>query len=278
MMNARDMQQPTVMTGLAEHFRKMFVVILLLYIALVAYAYFFSDRLMFQPHPSSYGDGKDILKVRTASGRKISAIYFPNVSARYTLLVSHGNAEDLGDDREWLQDLRRAGFSVFAFDYEGYGTSEGKPTEQALYDDEFAAYDYLALNLATPPDRILIYGRSIGGGPAIHLAARRPAAGLILQSAFVSAFRVLTRVPLLFFDKFPNSREIRHVHCPVLVMHGTADSVIAPWHGDELFRRANEPKQFFAIQGADHNDAAVGSTAAALIRFTALLDGQRPGF
>jgi fermentation-respiration switch protein FrsA (DUF1100 family) len=265
------------MTGFAEYSRKMLVVIVLLYVALIAYAYFFSDSLMFQPHPSSYRDGKEILKVRTASGRKISAVYFPNVSARYTLLVSHGNAEDLGDDREWLQDLRRAGFSVFAFDYEGYGTSEGKPSEQALYEDEFAAYDYLALNLATPPDRILIYGRSVGGGPAIHLAARRPAAGLILQSAFVSAFRVLTRVPLLFFDKFPNSREIRHVHCPVLVMHGTADSVIAPWHGDELFRRANEPKQFFAIQGANHNDAAVASTAAALVRFTALLDGQKPG-
>ena len=262
------------MTRFAEYFRKMIVVIIILYIALVVYAYFFSDSLMFQPHPSSYRDGQEILKITTSSGKKISAIYLPNNSARYSLLVSHGNAEDLGDDREWLQDLRGEGFGVFAFDYEGYGTSEGKPSERALYDDEFAAYDYLAINLATPPDRILIYGRSIGGGPAIHLAARRPAAGLILQSAFVSAFRVLTRVPLLFFDKFPNSREIRHVHCPVLVMHGTADSVISFWHSEELFRKANEPKQFFAIQGADHNDVVASSTAAALAQFAALLQGN----
>jgi fermentation-respiration switch protein FrsA (DUF1100 family) len=262
------------MTRAAEYLRKMIAVIIILYIALVAYAYFFSDRLMFQPHPSSYRDGKDVLKLTTSSGKKISAIYLPNNSARYTLLVSHGNAEDLGDDREWLHDLRREGFSVFAFDYEGYGTSEGKPSERALYDDEFAAYDFLAINLATPPDRILIYGRSIGGGPAIHLAARRPAAGLILQSAFVSAFRVFTRVPLLFFDRFPNSREIRHVHCPVLVMHGTADSIISFWHGKELFRKANEPKQFFAIQDADHNDVVASSTAAALAKFAALLEGN----
>ena len=195
------------MTRAANYLRKMIAVIIILYIALVAYAYFFSDRLIFQPHPASYRDSAEILKLTTSSGKKISAIYLPNNSARYTLLVSHGNAEDLGDDREWLHDLRREGFSVFAFDYEGYGTSEGKPSERALYDDEFAAYDFLAINLDTPPDRILIYGRSIGGGPAIHLAARRPAAVLVLQSAFVSAFRVFTRVPLLFFDKFPNSRK-----------------------------------------------------------------------
>ena len=256
--------------------KKMIIGLLVLYLALVGYAYFFSDSLMFQTHPASYRDGADILKVKTSSGKKISAVYLPNNSARYTLLVSHGNAEDLGDDHAWLQDLRREGFSVFAFDYQGYGTSEGKPSENALYEDEFAAYDYLAVNLATPPDRILIYGRSIGGGPAIHVAARRPAAGLILQSTFVSAFRVLTRIPLLFFDKFPNSREIRHVHCPVLVMHGTADSVISFWHGEELFRRANEPKQFFAIQGADHNDVEVASVRNALDQFKTLLDGDRP--
>jgi abhydrolase domain-containing protein 17 len=262
------------MTRAANYLRKMIAVIIILYIALVAYAYFFSDRLIFQPHPASYRDSAEILKLTTSSGKKISAIYLPNNSARYTLLVSHGNAEDLGDDREWLHDLRREGFSVFAFDYEGYGTSEGKPSERALYDDEFAAYDFLAINLDTPPDRILIYGRSIGGGPAIHLAARRPAAGLVLQSAFVSAFRVFTRVPLLFFDKFPNSREIRHVHCPVLVMHGTADSVISFWHSEELFRKANEPKQFFAIRGAHHNDVVASSTATALAQFAALIDGN----
>ena len=159
-------------TNVAEYLRKMpiSVSIVILYTALVAYAYFFSDRLMFQPQPSSYRDGADILKVTTSTGKKISAIYFPIISARYTLLVSHGNAEDLGDDREWLQDLGRAGFSVFAFDYEGYGTSEGKPSERALYDDEFAAYDYLAINLATPPIASLYMGdRSALGRRSIWL-------------------------------------------------------------------------------------------------------------
>jgi fermentation-respiration switch protein FrsA (DUF1100 family) len=67
------------------------------------------------------------------------------------------------------------------------------------------------------------------------------------------------------------------VHCPVLIMHGTADSVVSFWHAEELFRKANEPKQFFPIPGADHNDAVVASTGGAIARFTELLDGKRPG-
>ena len=234
--------------------RVMLLLIFALYLGLFAFAFFLSDSMIFLPHPSSYKDSPDILKITTANGKKISAIYLPNPSARFTLLVSHGNAEDLGDDRYWLEDLRRAGFSVFAYDYEGYGTSEGKATEKAAYEDEAAAYEFLAVNLQTAPDRIIIFGRSVGTGPATYLAARRPSAGLILQSPFVSAFRVLTRVPLLPFDKFPNYKYIRHVHCPVLIMHSHGDSVIAFWHGEKMFDLANPPKQAFWAQNADHNE------------------------
>jgi len=79
-------------------------------------------------------------------------------------------------------------------------------------------------------------------------------AGLILQSPFVSAFRVLTRVPLLPFDKFPNYKNIAHVHCPVLIMHSRGDTVIGPWHGRKLFELARQPKQIFWAKSADHNE------------------------
>ncbi len=251
----------------------MLLILSSLYIALLLFAVFLSDGMIFLPHPSSYRDSPDILKISTASGKKISAMYLPNPSARFTLLVSHGNAEDLGDDRDWLQELRKIGFSVFAYDYEGYGTSEGKPSEQTVYQDEAAAYDYLAINLRTPPDRIVIFGRSVGSGPATYIAARRPAAALILQSPFVSAFRVLTRVPLLPFDKFPNGKNIRHVHCPVLIMHSQGDTVIGFWHGQKLFELANDPKQFFWAKNVDHNemDMAAGYWEA-LQKFHAFLE------
>jgi fermentation-respiration switch protein FrsA (DUF1100 family) len=252
--------------------RIMALLLLALYFGLFLFAYFLSDSMIFLPHSSSYRDSAEILKITTAGGKKISAVYLPNPAAKFTLLVSHGNAEDLGDDRYWLDNLRHAGFNVFAYDYEGYGTSEGKATEKAVYEDEAAAYEFLAVDLKTPPDRIVIFGRSVGAGPATYIAARRPSAGLILQSPFVSAFRVLTRVPLLPFDKFPNYKNIRHVHSPVLIMHSHADSVIAFWHGQKMFDLANQPKQAFWAFTPDHNemdlikgyDEAIQSFAATL--------------
>ena len=232
----------------------MLLLLLALYLGLLLFALFLSDSMIFLPHPSSYKDSAEILKITTASGKKISAVYLPNPDAKYTLLVSHGNAEDLGDDKYWLDSLRHAGFNVFAYDYEGYGTSEGKATEKAVYEDEAAAYEFLAVDLKTPPDRIIIFGRSVGTGPATYIAARRPSAGLILQSPFVSAFRVLTRIPLLPFDKFPNYKNIRHVHSPVLIMHSRADSVISFWHGQKMFDLANQPKQAHWFVTPDHNE------------------------
>jgi fermentation-respiration switch protein FrsA (DUF1100 family) len=256
-------------------FARMLLIVVALYVGFALFAYFLSDSMIFLPHASSYRDSPEVLKVTTASGKKISAVYLPNPTARYTLLVSHGNAEDLGDDRYWLEDLRRAGFSVFAYDYEGYGTSEGKPTEAATYEDEAAAYDYLAVNLKTAPDNIIIYGRSVGAGPAVYIAAKRPSAGLVLQSPFVSAFRVLTRISLLPFDKFPNARRIRHVHSPVLILHSHGDSVIAFWHAQKIFDLANEPKQSFWAQNAGHNEMAEGYIES-LQKFAATLEKAQP--
>jgi fermentation-respiration switch protein FrsA (DUF1100 family) len=255
----------------------MLLLLCALYVGLFLLALFFSHSMIFLPHPSSYKDSPEVLKITTADGKKISAVYLPHPAAKFTLLVSHGNAEDLGDDRYWLDNLRHAGFSVFAYDYEGYGTSEGKPSEKACYEDAAAAYEFLAVNLKTPPDRIIIFGRSVGTGPAAYIAAKRPSAGVVLQSPFVSAFRVLTRVPLLPFDKFPNYKYIRHVNSPVLIMHSRADYVIPFWHGQKIFNLANPPKKSFWAPDADHNDLdrAQGYTEA-IQAFAATLGETEP--
>jgi fermentation-respiration switch protein FrsA (DUF1100 family) len=111
------------------------------------------------------------------------------------------------------------------------------------------------------PNRIIAFGRSVGSGPACDLASRHPVAGVILESAFTSAFRVMTGVRVLPFDKFDNLRKIKSVRCPVLIIHGTEDSVISFSHGKKLFAAANEPKQAIWVQGANHNDVAfIGGT------------------
>jgi fermentation-respiration switch protein FrsA (DUF1100 family) len=227
------------------------------YLALTVYGAFFADSIIFQPPSPGYRDDASVLKITSADGAKISAKYFPNASATFTLLFSHGNAEDIGYDTPLLEAVRDAGFSVFAYDYQGYGTSEGKPSEERVYEDVEAAYAYLTNTLHVPSSRIIPWGRSLGAAAAVDLAARHPVAGLIMESAFTSAFRVLTRIALLPFDKFPNLAKIRKVRCPVLVIHGKSDDIISFDHGQTLFAAANEPKRSYWVENAGHNDLAL---------------------
>ncbi|MDI6738737.1 MAG: alpha/beta hydrolase [Candidatus Edwardsbacteria bacterium] len=233
---------------------KLLFILGLCYALLFLCARFFAGSMIFFPHPSSYRDTKDIIKLRAADGVTISAIYIPNDSARFVLLYSHGNGEDIGDDLDLLKDLQRSGFSVFAYDYHGYGTSQGKPSEHAVYMDIDAAYASLVDSLQVPPDRIIAFGHSLGGAAAVDMAARKPLAGLIMESSFVTAFRVMTRIPVLPFDKFRNIDKIKHVKCPVLFIHGANDQTIPLWHSQALLKAANQPKRLVTIQNGDHND------------------------
>jgi abhydrolase domain-containing protein 17 len=226
----------------------------LVYAAVGACAWLYSDRLIFLPPPPGYPDGPAILKVPTKDGQRIAAVYRKNPSATYTLLLSHGNAEDLSSLMPLLAVLGDWGFSVLAYDYRGYGRSEGTPSEPHVYADVDAAYDYLVRELQVEPGHVVAYGRSLGAGAALDLAVHRPLGGLVLESPFLSAFRVMTRISLFPFDKFRNSAKIGRVRCPVLVMHGEDDEIVPFWHGRRLFDLAPEPKMLVAVPGAHHND------------------------
>ena len=248
-----------------------------IYAAVVAWVWVTSDRMIFLPPAPSYRDTPDVLRLSTAGGERIAALYLPNPAATYTMLFSHGNAEDLGAVRPLLPALGDLGFSVFAYDYRGYGLSEGRPSEPNVYADIDAAYEYLTRELRVPPARIILYGRSLGAGAAVDLAARKVVGGLVLESPFLTAFRVMTRVPLFPFDKFRNVDKIGRVRCPVLIMHGEADEIVPLWHGRQLFEGAPGPKTFVAIPGAHHNDfmwVAGARYAAALRDFETLLRGR----
>ena len=227
---------------------------LFIYLAIGVYAFFFADRQIFQPQPSSYQDDRTILKLTSAPNIQISAVYLPHPDATYTVLYSHGNGEDLGDVRLRLSQIQAIGVNVFAYDYRGYGTSQGSASEQGAYQDIDAAYRYLTTTLKQPPNRIIVYGRSVGSGPSIDLATRQAVAGLVVESGFTSVFRIITHIPLFPFDKFPNINKIGAVRSPVLFIHGTRDRTIPFQHGQALFDRANQPKTFLTIDGADHND------------------------
>lgn len=228
--------------------------LLLIYLFLCLYVMFVADRMIFLPPPASYQDMPNLVKLTTEDGLRIAALYLPNPNATHTILFSHGNAEDIGQLRPYAEELNQAGFGVFAYDYRGYGLSQGTPTENGSYKDIAAAYAYLTNELAIAPQRILVMGRSIGSGPSTYLAATQPTGGLILENAFTSILRVVLPFPLLPFDKFPNIERIPSVRAPVFIIHAQQDTIIPPAHGKELFAAANEPKQHWWVEKAGHND------------------------
>lgn len=229
---------------------------ILLYALFAALAWAFSERLIFLPPGGEFTRSEEILLLPREGGGTVAAIHLVNPEARYTILFAHGNAETIHDGAEFLRRMRLAGFSVLAFDYSGYGLSSGSPSERAAYADADAAYDYLTRSAGVAPERIVAHGRSLGGGVAADLASRRPVAGLVLESTFTSAFRVVRDGALFPFDRFRTLAKLPRVRAPVLVIHGTEDEVIAFAHGRRLFEAAPGPKRALWVEGAGHDDLA----------------------
>ncbi|MBW8016777.1 MAG: alpha/beta hydrolase [Planctomycetes bacterium] len=235
-------------------FKRLVRSVVFIYLSCVLIGCTLSDRMIFIPPAPSYSFEPKMVMIETPSGEKICAYYFKNSKARYTLLYSHGNAEDIGQNRFVFERFVNQGFSILAYDYRGYGLSEGKPSAKNAYEDAAAAYAYLTEVAGVPANKIIPYGRSVGGSMAVDIAAKKPVAGLILQNAFTSAYRVLTRIPILPFDKLNNMSKIKKINCPVLIMHGSKDRIIKPWHSRALFKAAKEPKSYLLVENIGHND------------------------
>jgi fermentation-respiration switch protein FrsA (DUF1100 family) len=226
------------------------------YLLLNLFALLGSDRLIFVPQPPSYTHLPNEIKIVSGDGEKINAVYLENPNAEFTILFSHGNAEDLGNVAPFMQQFHDLGYSVLMYDYRGYGTSEGTPSERKTYQDIEAAYRWLLEVKKVAPKKIIAQGRSLGGGPATWLAAHHDVGGLVIESTFTSAFRVKTHRKLLPWDKFDNLKYIQKIECPVLIMHGCEDEIIPLWHGQKLYAAALDEKINLWIEGAHHNDYA----------------------
>ena len=212
------------------------------------------------PSPRTYQGEVEDLWLLTADGVRINAFYHSNPASKQVLLWFHGNAENIGYGLEHLRSLAKIGVNILAVDYRGYGRSEGKPDEAGVYLDADAAYDYLIQQRHFRAQDIFIYGHSLGGAVAINLASRRPCGGLIVQSSFTTARAMARRVfaiPLIEYvvkSRFDSLHKIRDVHAPILIVHGTRDEVVPIEMGQQLFQAAPEPKRFYPIERATHNN------------------------
>lgn len=259
----------------ASFWPRRLVALALLYGLAVALAALAADGMMFHPSMASGQAPRESIRIPTGEGTSLGAVYLPNPGARLTVWYFYGNAESLGDIEPTLHEFHRRGYAVFAIDYPGYGLSDGRPTEQSLYAATRVAAAHLRDRLGVPLAQVVAVGRSIGGGPAVELAVTEPLAGLVAQSTFMSAYRVMTRVPLLPFDKFRNLAKFPRLRCPVLVTHGREDEVISFAHGRALFAAATVPKRQLWVAGAGHNNltAIAGESYwLALAEFAATLN------
>jgi fermentation-respiration switch protein FrsA (DUF1100 family) len=200
--------------------------------------------------------------LEAADGVRVHGIYAGREDAFADLLFFHGNAGDLYDRLDNVALLVQAGFSVLIMDYRGYGKSEGVPSERALYDDGLLAYRYLTEQRSVDPSRLVLFGRSLGCTVVIELATQHPAGALILESAFTTA-QDLARIHYGWLPgallrslthEFDSLSKVLRLRAPVLYVHGDVDTIVPVQMGRRLYEATPEPKEWYEIQGAGHND------------------------
>ena len=214
--------------------------------------------------PADWGMPYGDVNLVTASSERVHGWYIPAPGARYTVLFLHGNGGNIGHRGETVEILHRLGLNVLLIDYRGYGNSEGRPGEEAMYEDARLAWDYLLDAQGQPPHRIIVFGRSLGGAVAAHLAAEVTPAALILESTFSSVrdmarelHPLLSRLVWLRY-RFPVVDNVARVAAPVLVLHSPEDDVIPYRFGRRVFEAARPPREFVELRG-DHNSGFLDS-------------------
>jgi len=237
----------------------------LAYVGLAAVLLFFQSWLVYRPSREIEQTPGDLrlpyeeVRLTAADGTELSAWYIPAQGARGAVLVCHGNGGNISHRLPTIRTYHQLGYSVLIFDYRGYGQSSGRPSEAGTYQDAAAAWEHLVRVRKIPPERIVVFGRSLGGAVATHLArARRPGA-LILESTFTSvpdlAAKLYPFLPVRYLCRFSYNvlAMVREIRCPILIAHGPDDDMVPYSHGRALFEAAAEPKQFLEMVGG-HND------------------------
>jgi fermentation-respiration switch protein FrsA (DUF1100 family) len=229
-------------------------------------AMLFENTLIYHPskdgeYEGNHGFPVQFVDFRSGDGVRLHGAYCPVENARGLILWCHGNGGNLSYGFDVAGNFRKLGVSVFLFDYRGYGRSEGSPDSKGVMLDAEAAYRYVTSKLKVPASHVVLLGESLGGAPAIYLASRHECGALITQSTFTS-IRDMAGVMYPYFPwlrffvrtDFPNLDTIAGVRAPKLLIHSRTDEVVPFWMGQKLFNAAAQPKEFWVIEHARHND------------------------
>uniref|UniRef100_A0A7S1LSM7 Serine aminopeptidase S33 domain-containing protein n=1 Tax=Alexandrium catenella TaxID=2925 RepID=A0A7S1LSM7_ALECA len=216
------------------------------------------SMIVFQPPVPSYDKDPNLIWLQTSENEVIPA-FFIDKEAKFTMLFSHGNAEDIGMIIQYFREVSHIlNVNIFAYEYTGYGLSTGKAHEQAVYADIEAAFKYMRDIIGIPWDEVVLWGRSIGSGPTVHLASKTAVRAMVLQSPLLSIYRVAFSFSLPG-DMFHNVDKIGKACCPIYVMHGTNDEIIHYSHAEELVRSAKKGVAWpaYIVQNGGHNNLEI---------------------
>lgn len=281
-------------TGLQQN-KGMIATLLMLiaggYVLVLLGMFAFQRRLMYVPETTIYDPGHYgvqnavVLTLKAEDGVQVEAWQLPCFDKALPLIVYyHGNAGHIGDRMAKISHFVAAGFGVLGVSYRGYGRSQGAPTEQGLYADARAALRYALKELEPNPQRIMLYGESLGSGVATHMAkemadAGMPVCGLVLEAPYTSVARrsqeLYPYIPAFYLvkDKYHSIDKIADICCPLLLFHGELDTVIPIAHGRELLEKAKEPKQGVFYPDVDHTSFDPSELAKHLLAFAASKSG-----
>lgn len=239
---------------------------LVIYIGQTIRVFFIHPYLVYNPNrhtdrtPGYAGLDYQEIFLNVEDGVTLSAWYVPSGESEYVVLFCHGNAGNISNRVDLIKTYFHMGFSVFIFDYRGYGQSSGKPSEKGTYKDAEAAWNYLVNERKIESENIIIASRSLGGAVASYLAGKTSPKALIIEGSFTS----MPDMGKLFYPYLPmrwivryrydNLKHLKKVHCPVLIIHSLDDRLVPFRMGQALYEAANPPKQFLQIRGS-HNDA-----------------------
>ena len=250
-----------------KYLKSAIVIILGVSLVLILYYYFLQKKLIFYPSktyapPPAHLEIEEVF-INTRDGERLHAWWLTTSQAEKTAFFFHGNAGNLTDRTFRLEIFKTLGLNALLFDYRGYGRSSGKiKTEQDLYIDGLAAWEFLTVSKKIAPEDIIIWGRSLGSGIAVEIAQNKDVASVVLEASLFSLpelarhyFWFLPTELILKFD-FANNKKIKDIQAPILFVHSPADEVIPFQEGKKLFQVAPEPKTFLMLSGSHNTDIA----------------------
>ncbi len=243
--------------------KTIFSTLLISAVVIILLSYIFQRHLIYFPdkHKPRLQDYNAtdmcLVKLRTKDNIELSSWYKSAKQNQPTLLFLHGNAGNIGYRMPLIRKFIKAGFGVFLLEYRGYGGNKGSPTEQGLYEDGQTALTFL-YKKGIKPQKIILYGESLGTGIATKLAAENPIACIILQSPFTSLANLARfHYPWSIikpWDKYSSIKRMKQIHAPLLVVHGKKDNIVPFTEGLAIFNEANNPKDIFVFDEKNHND------------------------